>query len=773
MSASLFNRSTNWIVDRPAITVLLIALITLVAVGGHVAPERILDFLNPMTAEDAPDDADEPAREPLPNVSPFSVSAAHAIVVVESEHFFTPRGAESLRQVVDALQSVPFVRRLTWMDRIPPMNLFGLSEPLLPPKTASQHRFDIAKDKALAHPLLAGQLLSADGRTLILLVEFDFFYIEDNADCTEGLRRVAEEAAAHFPEVDMQFSVTGTIPLYIALREQNDADALKYQLIGYAMIAVMSLVLFRGIAAVVIVAIAPALGVFWTLGILPYFDLQDNPFNNVLLPVLISLVGLTDGVHLMVQIRRHRADGLPPREAARLGVHEVGLACALTSLTTGIGFAALLMASHEIVREFGWCCVLGVTLTFISVVTTIPLLSGSWLGRHVHRGIDKSLIDKNLTKIGGLVDAVLRRPRLISTVGIVLTVFLAIVSLQLKPDERRTQGLPTHTESIQALRKMDAAMGGLEFGYIYVHWDETVADDAPEVLEVVTAVDRMLETEPLIGHPLSIRNLIDALPGDRESENRMSMLELLPPPLKRAYYVPEANEASLSFRVQDIGIAKYGPVFERIEAGLADLSGRHPAFTLELSDRGAVWRWRDLFTIVTDLLRSLTSAAFVIFLVLTAVFKSLRIGLISIIPNLFPLVLAAAFLVVTGQYLEMVSVCAFTVCLGIAVDDTIHFLTRYQLETEKTDDDDLAIRNAFIGVGTALIMTTIVLLAGFATALFSASREHRIFAWMGGITIAAALLGDLTFLPALLARYARRRDPVSEPMETATPSEPF
>ena len=133
--------------------------------------------------------------------------------------------------------------------------------------------------------------------------------------------------------------------------------------------------------------------------------------------------------------------------------------------------------------------------------------------------------------------------------------------------------------------------------------------------------------------------------------------------------------------------------------------------------------------------------------------------------------LSAAFLVVTGQYLEFVSVCAFTICLGIAVDDTIHFLTRYKAELQKTDDEHEAIRASFIGVGTALIMTTLVLLAGFVTVAFGDSREVRIFASMAGITIASALLGDLLFLPALLARYARRpsrEESTPSPIESLT-----
>ena len=96
-----------------------------------------------------------------------------------------------------------------------------------------------------------------------------------------------------------------------------------------------------------------------------------------------------------------------------------------------------------------------------------------------------------------------------------------------------------------------------------------------------------------------------------------------------------------------------------------------------------------------------------------------------------------------------------TVCLGIAVDDTIHFLTRYQDEMANCDDEQTAIRNAFTGVGTALILTTIVLVAGFSTVLFSDGRDQIIFASMGIITLSAALFADLVFLPALLARFAK------------------
>jgi len=256
----------------------------------------------------------------------------------------------------------------------------------------------------------------------------------------------------------------------------------------------------------------------------------------------------------------------------------------------------------------------------------------------------------------------------------------------------------------------------------------------------------------------------------------MSLVELLPPPLKRGFFVPERRFSVVNFRVQDLGIARYGEVFQRIEAGLADVSSRHPNFQLEL--RGpAVSRWRDLYQIVVDLAMSLGSASVVIFGVLMLAYRSVRLGLIAVVPNLFPLAVTGAFLVFTGQSLEIASVCAFTVCLGIAVDDTIHFLSRF-LEERRTCDVPTAIQRAFTGTGTALLMTSIVLVVGFATVLFSDMRDQRIFATMGALTIISALLGDLLFLPAMLACFAKRDDDsvgrhrTNDATNAATSSEP-
>lgn len=764
--SQLFNRTFGWVVDHPLVTLVLIIAMSSVALLGYYSPHTVRQiFSQPQPAAESASSETVVERELPPDVEAIDLSGAEVILVVDSDDFFTKSSSRGLRQVVEALESLNYIDEVFWMETAPPLNIFGLREPIFPKPSASDRQFEAARQRALKHPLIGGQLLSKDGRTTMLMLRINWVFVEEDADIMGNLKQVARDAVADIPDAKFSFLVTGQAPMYLTFLQANETNRMKYQVIGYSMVLLMALVLFRGLAAVVIVSLAPALGVFWSLGVIRFFDFQDNPFNDVVLPVMLSLVGLTDGVHLLVEIRRQRAAGLNRREAARTGIHKVGLACALTSLTTAIGFASLSLAHHEIVREFGYCCVIGVILTYLAVVSSIPLASSTWLGHWVHVGHERGIIDRHLGRLSGVIDFVLRRPRPIAAAGILSTMGLVALSLTLHPDEKQMTSLPMGSEAARALVHMDRAFGGLERGRVQVHWSNAVEDDAVEVLEVVAKATAILEQEPLIGSPVSISQLVDALPGEGELADRVSLIDLLPPPLKRAFYVPEYNQATVEFRVQDLGIATYGPVFERIERRLEQLSKQHPEFQFDLSG-AAVWRWENLFQIVVDLATSLGTASVIILIVLGISYRSLRLGLISIIPNIFPLALTGATLALLGHTLEIVSVCAFTVCLGIAVDDTIHFLTRYQAD-RRTRPLHAAIRSAFVGTGTALIMTTIVLDVGFGTVLFSDMRDQRIFGAMAGLTISAALFGDLVFLPALLAVFGEKDD--STP---ATPEQP-
>jgi len=565
----------------------------------------------------------------------------------------------------------------------------------------------------------------------------------------------ARHVASEHPNIPMEFHVTGSVPLRMVLMQNNRNNEIRYQVIAYSMIVIMAAILFRGFSVVIAVAAVPMIGVFWTLGFLRYFDLQDNPFSFVILPVLLSLIGFIDGVHMMIHIRKCMREGCTPKQACKFSLSMVGLACFLASITTAIDMGSLAWASHQVVREFGWSCVLGAIVTWVSVMLVLPLLSmTSWSKRFIH-GSEIDPMKHIIDRIDPLICWVLARKRPVSFFALFLTASLCLIASTLRPDDRKSSAIPTGSEAQRAMAHLDSALGGLDVCIIDLKWDPKQVGKE-QVALVIDQVESLLRKEPLIGHPLSVVTLLNALPGEGAVLDKLSMAELLPPPLRQRLFNEEQSTATITYRCKDLGTATYKPTFERIDQRLQAIVQSTPGLTMEMQG-DAIWRWRNLYSIVTDLSASLGSAAFIVFLVLAIAFRSLRLGLIAIIPNLLPLLASATYMVITKQPLEVVSVCCFTICLGIAVDDTIHFVSRYLEETKHGGTSAEVIQRSFREVGTGIIMTTIVLVAGFSSVLTSETRDHRVFAELGLVTLISALLCDMFLLPALLAYFDESR----------------
>ncbi|MBX3422720.1 MAG: MMPL family transporter [Pirellulaceae bacterium] len=749
-------------IDYPRLGVVLIFLLSLLSWAGFNYPDwpdavyRKLTGSTEswFTSEDNQDQDDGWGRRPSRSRARSGGSAfgrADTLLVIQSKQFFTYEGAQVLRDLVDRLEALDSVASVSWMDNAPPLNIFGLAEPVVPRGQASEQRFAISQQKAVKHPLIVGQYLSPDAQTALMMISFDWLFVHEEADCTTKIIEVAKAALATHPSVNMQFSVTGPVPIRLMLMSERRGNEFKYQMIAYGIIFVMSVILFRGLSVVLVVGLAPMLGVIWTLGFLRYFGLEDNPFSPVIVPVLVSLVGFTDSVHMMVYVRKRLQLGEQPIEACRHALAAVGLACFLTSLTTAIGMGSLVLSHHEVVRDFGLACVMGVCFTWISVMIVIPLACHTRWGSRLNRGADRGIIEQNLNLFTGGVRSFLKYPKTVSTASIALLMVLTGAALTLRPDDRTSNLMPKNSPAQMTLAHLDQSMGGLDVCRVEIAWNDP--QQSPEqVAQLVQQVDQILSGEPLIGHPMSLTRLIDALPGEDSAIEKMSMVELLPPPLKRAVFNTEEQEAAVMFRVKDLGTATYKPVFERIDAALKTLMAQHPAYRLTMTG-GPIWKWRDLYRVVLDLVFSLGTALIIITIVLAVAFKSLRLGVISILPNTLPIAASATYLVIIGQPLEMVSVCAFTICLGIAVDDTIHFLSRYSEEQHGAGTREEQIERAFHGVGTGLIMTSIVLIAGFGSVMTSPTPDIKTFAVLGVCSLTTALLADLFLLPALLIQF--------------------
>lgn len=678
----------------------------------------------------------------------FGAGGSGCFLVIESNTLFTPPTMQAVRRIATETAALDFVAAVIGLDQVPTFDAFGIPGRLIPRDLTNAGALRKARATALEHPLVVGQLLSPDARTLLLPVILDWRRIESQSEAMSEIRSAAQ---ATVRGQDVRVRLTGRTPLFVEQHEAFERANDRTQLIAYGLVIVLAALLFRSLAAVIIVSGAPFLGVYWSVGLLSLAGEEMNELTEIILPVLVTMVGFTDGVHLMVDVRRARAAGVDRIEAARGAIEHLGVACGLTSLTTAIGFASLMLAESEIIQDFGRDCAIGVFITFVAVVTVLPLLSTTRLGKNVHRGHEHDLVSRNLSLFSGLIDAVIHYRRTVSLAGITVACALAAIGFSLRPNNMLRSDFPPQSESYQALAHCDRAFGGIQMIYIAVDWSGAAKTADTRAVELIEEIESLIAGEPMVRSPMSILNVLSVLPGPSEDlTGRLPLTKLLPQDFVESLYHADGDRAIVLSRVQDLGIAGYEPVYDRLDAQLAELAEQYPGVKLELTGQPVVGG-RQMQRIILDLAKSLGTAALVIFAVMGLAYRSLRIGLICIVPNMFPLAVTAALIVWMGKDLEITSVCAFTICLGIAVDDTIHFLSRFQRELAAGCDVDNAIRRSFIGVGTALIMTTIVLVCGFASVLASELPGHRLFAAMACSTILAALIGDLVILPAMLA----------------------
>ncbi|MCA9021082.1 MAG: RND transporter, partial [Planctomycetaceae bacterium] len=177
-----FNRCSVWMADHPVMVTLFILLLSGIAMLGYTMPEEVRDWFKPVPAEQVQQKADQPrkVREAPPDVDPISLTDADTILVIDSENFFTTDRIKALREIVEQIESLDYVSSVFWLEDIPNLNIFGLREPLIPNERASQKRLDAAREKAVAHPLVGGQMLSVDGNTLLLMIKFDWLHVTDD-----------------------------------------------------------------------------------------------------------------------------------------------------------------------------------------------------------------------------------------------------------------------------------------------------------------------------------------------------------------------------------------------------------------------------------------------------------------------------------------------------------------------------------------------------------------------------------------------------------------
>ena len=507
----------------------------------------------------------------------------------------------------------------------------------------------------------------------------------------------------------------------------------------------VAIAMFRRLAPVLAVVSAPAIGSVWTFVLVAW---AGAPVGGLLsaLPNLVFVVGLTDAVHLVLEYRRQLRLNRDQETSVTEALIHVGPACVLTSLTTFIGFGSLALSKTQSVQEFGVWSAVGTSLALFAVIFTLPsilllLPASSMVDR---RGSEGNLQAWNAR----FVLPPLQRPALTTVFWIDMTLSLIYPALQQQPDIVWTEAIPDDSSSVVAMRTADEKIGGALPAYVMITWPEDEVFPSRRILAAASATQSILREAPRFNAEFSILNLLAVAPGSGLGEKARAIASTSRSAVKRILNV-ENRSMLVSAKVPNDGAFALNQRLGDVNAELESLSEQFPGFRFVLTGT-VVAASQNMNAIIKDLARSLAVAAALIFVLFAIAFRSLRIGCLSVVPNLLPLLVTAAGLSLLGYPLQITSAVTFSLCLGLAVDDTIHVLVRFRSMHRLEPDAKLAMQEALSHVGPALVVTTLILIGGFAALMISPLPSIRMFSTLSAVILVAALIGDLLLFPAML-----------------------
>ena len=772
----VFRRFAEFLVHRPRLVLGLLAVS--VAAALSVAPRLEFDF-SPQAIYRG-DDKMVGYSEAFKR--DFGFDEAVVLVVLEATNLADVLDAQPLqwqREIAGDFQTIAHVQGVESLAtlQIPRLVFAGMElQPLIetnPVDTAAAAR---ARELLEAQPLVRNGLLSRDSRIAAIAV-----FLNPEARDIESMRKavaaVRAAVSARPAPAGYRVHFSGLPELRVGVVDDLRADQLTLMpLAGLVYLAVLGL-MFRRLSGAILPLLAVGIGLSWTMATLAVTHETVNLVTNVL-PALLLIIGVASSVQI-VSCYAEESQSTPgdPAAAACRAIVKMTPACLLAAITTAIGFASLATARSVLLRSFGWQAAIGVgyqyVCTLIALGTTLRFFAPPRLVSLPEAR--PGLTTRAVTAAGY---AVARHPWL--TVAATTAVAFAALWAGSRVKVNSYSILETFPEdhlSVQTLRLVERQLSGIMPLEISLQADTPDRFFEPEVFHRIVEVETAARNLPGVLAAQSYTDLFRAVlvhwPGRRMSE---SDRELVPEGTAghtrlartarfvetfndafhyRGFMTADRQRARVMLRLEEIGSLRTLALIEKLEARLAVAFPPGGPIEARLTGEGYV-NARALTTLIRDLFISLVTASLVIFALIAIEFRSLRAGLIAALPNLTPLLITLGYMGLRGYDMNVGNVIVFTICLGLADDNTIHFLYRFREELHRDGDVVQAIHRAFLGTGRAIVATSLLLLAGMLALLFSNFIPTRRFAELTCVTIVGNLLGVLLLLPACLVLAWRR-----------------
>lgn len=675
----------------------------------------------------------------------------------------SPGALERLQSAVAAIAAMKEVRKVSSLLDAGTLRDDGTD--LTYPKFADAARAHPERAAELAaamaaDPLWARTVISGDGRHTAMFIEIlpdESRKAEAETELVANIRAALAQAG-YRPEA---VHVGGTSAVTAEMFNQVYKNLTRVFPLAVIVLFGVGFLIFRQAWPVMITMLVAFIAVIWTSGFALLLDPKVNLFMSIV-PIIILVISFSDVIHLCSAYLLELGTGKSKAEAILATGGDVGAACLFTSVTTFIGFASLAFVPSPVMRQFGLVLAFGVAATLLIALTLVPVVFAIMAEppRPSRATLERNDIVTRLLAFAERVS--LGRPRT------VVLVSLAVVAASLAG----MRGLTVDAAMLTRLAednpvRRDAAYFGDHFAgtaTLSVFIAAPGGDDllAPVNLQAVAAFQERIKALPEVNQAVSTVDLIRAthaamrepgdaaaLPASRDvAAGYLMMAELAGRGGLERSLSQDKRTLQIILR---LGIASFRDTYALGEQ-VRRLGGEvlPPGVTAEPG--GLLFfmgRWLD--ELVEGQKRGLLFSFLSIAVVMMVGLRSLRNGALSMLPNALPLLFLGGYVGLTRDRADSDMMIVAMIAIGIAVDDTIHYMMRFRIESQRTADVVAAARETFHFAGRAIVITTVILVAGFLPLVMSDYYTFVMFGTLLPLTLVAALAADLFLTPAMTA----------------------
>ena len=697
----------------------------------------------------------------------FPSNEFDVLIVIEGDRLLERSSLEKLRELAIELQLIDGTRGLIsiFSAREPPEQ-GSIPPPLFPNPLPEGADYQALIKRVTSNEIIRGKMLSDDGKlTLMVLALEPSSTAPDKLGPTIGAIR--QELKNNLEGTGLKAELSGVPVMQLEIRNAIQSDRLVYNTLGFAVGCLIAIIFFRRPSFMIIAAAPPLLAILMALGVLGWLGFSLNMFLNVMTP-LIMVISFSDSMQITFAARDRLLLGDDKFMAFRNALLIVGPACVLTHATAGVSFIALQFSSSDLIRTFGEAGLIAVAVALVAVLMGVPLL-GVLLIRNetafvaAVRDMDTAL-DWLRRLCSWIAIRMVARPGLYSLLSLLVVVVLSMGYAQLQPRYRLADQVPDRQRAVQASNRLDVKLTGANPFDVYIQFPKGASLYDPNTLNAIADVHALLERQTGIGNVWSLdtlRRWLAEKMNKSDVETLKQYVDLLPPYLTRRFISAEQDAVIVSGRVPDSDASQLLPIVDRIDQQLNAVRAKYPTYKIAVTGLSVISA-RNSALMIDKLSDGLTIEIAFVAAFIGLAFWSPIVMLISILPGLFPIVLAGCMLLLTGQGLQFASVIALTVSFGLGLSATIHFLNRLQIE-DIDPDPAVGVERATILVGPPLILTSAVLACGLAMTVLSSLPSLRLFGWLSAFAMVAALLADMfmlrpiaMFLSKIVRRMSRR-----------------